>query len=224
MFTIPKNYKFLLFDMDGTLVDTEPVGPRIVEELFAEIGVSLTNAENDLFLKAWRRDGTTITTPELLTELIAKYRIHMAADYFVRVFYDRYKAAIVSADELPGASNFMAAAKAGGKSMALVTSSRRDEAEAIIGHHKWDGYFDVLIGEEDITKFKPDPEPYQIAMQRLGATSEQCLVLEDAKNGALAGHAAGTFVIGLRAGDELPQDLHAADQIVDSFNDLTLEG
>jgi len=223
MLKIAPQYTCFLFDMDGTLVDTEPVGPKVFKDLFNDNGVSLTDDEKELFVKIWRRDGTDINEDDYLGDLAIKYKISQSVTEFIEEFYRRYKQTIINADELPGTSNFLASAKNHGKRLALITSSKRDQAQAVLEFHKWNRYFDCIVAEEDITKFKPDPEPFLIAMDKLSATASECIVFEDAKNGAIAGHAASAFVIGLRAGNEKQQDLGSADQVVESFSDLLFE-
>lgn len=218
---LPARYACYLFDMDGTLVNTEPIGPYVFQELFTAHGIALTAREKALFVTVWRREGTEIKQDDYLRDLASKYTVSQPLTDFVSEFYERYKQAIVNADELPGASDFLAAIKHQNKRIALVTSSKRQQAEAILAFHHWQQYFDCIVTEEDITNFKPDPEPYILAMNTLSAKPNDCIVFEDAKNGVIAGRTAGAFVIGLRAGNDQPQDLTAADEVVTSFKDIS---
>lgn len=220
MLTIPKNKKAFLFDMDGTLVDTEPIGPEVFNTLFSDNGITPTPDERSLFIKAWRRDGVTFTTDEYLTQLIAKYDITQAPSGFISEFYTRYKQAIVTSEELTGVGVFLNMAKSAGIILAVISSSKRDQIEAVLDNHEWGDLFSLIVGEEDIRKFKPDPEPYLVAMQKLSLNPANCVVFEDATNGAISGKKAGMFVIGLREGNEIEQDLSAADIVVQSFAEL----
>jgi HAD superfamily hydrolase (TIGR01509 family) len=220
MTTIPDTIRYMLLDMDGTLVDTEPLGPAICEKLFQDNGVMIADDEKDLFVKVWRRDGTDINLGHYMAIMTSRYRIRIPHSDLTDEFYARYKVAMSQAKELPGATRFIANARKHGMRLALVTSNTRTEAQAILDSHSWTDYFDVIVCEEDITRFKPHPEPYQLAIRKLGAKPEHCLVLEDAKNGAISGSAAQAHVIGLRAGNDTPQDLSAADEVVDTFDDL----
>lgn len=95
-----------LFDMDGTLVNTEPVGPRVFEKLFADHGARLSNDEKELFIKVWRRDGTDIKEDAYIETLRQRYAISVAPDTFLRIFFDSYKQAIITADALYGVDAF----------------------------------------------------------------------------------------------------------------------
>jgi beta-phosphoglucomutase len=220
MYKIPKNLTTFLFDMDGTLVDTEPVGPELFENIFHTYGVNLTSPEKELFSKTWRREGTDIKTEDYLYELTEKYAISKQPLDIVHEFYSRYKIEIIKARELPGASDFLKASRGSGRKLALVTSSKRIQADAILRFHKWMDYFDLVISEEDITFFKPNPEPYILTAQKLSVGPSDCIVFEDAKNGVDAGKAAGMMVVGLRAGNKIQQDLSNADIVMNTLSEV----
>ena len=216
-----KNKSAYLFDMDGTLVDKEPIGPLVFETHFAEYGKRLSSDEKELFLKVWRRDGTDMKEGVYIEQLRQKYAINEEPTTFLYQFFDKYKRAIVSASPLPGVDRFLRQVHAEGIKLAIVTSSKRGQAVAILNFHGWTELFDLIVSEEDITKFKPDPEPFLVAVQKLGLSSQDCVVFEDAKNGVVAAKAASIYVIGLRAGNDVEQDLSAANLIVQSFEDIS---
>lgn len=215
-----KNKIVYLFDMDGTLVDTEPIGPKVFEALFTDFGANISVDEKELFIKVWRREGTELKEDAFIENLRQKYVIDVEPDKFLHIFFNNYKQAIITADALAGADEFIKKSRTAGVKLAIVTSSKRDQAISILSFHGWAELIDVIVAEEDITNFKPDPEPYLLAAKKLSASPEQCVVFEDAKNGIIAGKAAGMFVVGLRAGNEVEQDLSAADLVVPSFNEL----
>ena len=97
----------------------------------------------------------------------------------------------------------------------------RDAIEGIgIAHH-----FQVALGAEDYAHGKPAPDPYLLAMDRLGVRGQagRCIVIEDATPGILSGRAAGARVIAVRAGNFVGYDLSPADVVVDTLNDVTDE-
>jgi beta-phosphoglucomutase-like phosphatase (HAD superfamily) len=91
MFTIPDIYAVYLFDMDGTLVATEPLGPEVFSALFSKYGVKLTEYEKSLFIKVWRRTGTDIKEEDYLTDLVHKYGLKTEPKDFIQEFYSIYK-------------------------------------------------------------------------------------------------------------------------------------
>lgn len=209
--------------MDGTLVNTEPVGPKVFAELFETQGVQLSQDEKDLFLKVWQREGTTIKENDYLETLHNQYQIPIESASFISSFYEQYKAGIIKAPALPGVDAFLEKAFKSGRKLAIVTSSKREQARAVLEFHDWADYFSLIVSEEDITSFKPDPEPYLVASKKLDVSPGQCIVFEDAKSGAIAGTAAGMTVVGLRAGNDTEQDLSACTVIVETFKDIKLQ-
>jgi HAD superfamily hydrolase (TIGR01509 family) len=93
----------------------------------------------------------------------------------------------------PGAAGLIAAVRAAGLPHALVTSSERDFMDTVLASTGL--AFDVTVCAADVTRTKPDPEPYLLAAKLLGVEPESCVVLEDSPNGIAAAEAAGCQVI-----------------------------
>lgn len=220
---LPKDTKYLLFDMDGTLVDTEPVGPQNFLHQLKKYHITPTAEEQNLFRQIWRRDDTEIKQDDWLPEIAQKYGINLTSDEYLKEFYDMYAKAIIKASVLEGVDEFLRAAKESNTyKLAVVTASKRHQVEAIISEHGWKDIFDRVVTSEDFTKHKPDPEPFIVGMEMLHAKAAQTIVFEDSKNGSLAGRAAGCYTIGIREGNVGEQDLSSANVIVDSFKDIRI--
>jgi HAD superfamily hydrolase (TIGR01509 family) len=222
-YVLPVNIKYLLFDMDGTLVDTEPVGPKTFLLQLSQYGVTPTNDERELFLKVWRRDGTELNEVQFLTQIVEKYKIDILPQDYIKDFFELYENKIIQASPLPGVDSFLKTIYNTGKyKLCVVTASKLSQAQAVLKQNNWTNLFDEIVSEEDITKHKPDPEPFLTGLDKLGATAGATLVFEDSKNGAISGKKSGCIVVGVRAGNMQPQNLKAADVIVDTFNDIKL--
>lgn len=218
---IPESTKFLLFDMDGTLVDTEPIGPATFLKQLLKYGVKPEEGEYKLFVKVWRRDGTDIKEEAFLTSIVEQYGINITPKEYIDEFYEIYEADIVKANPLPGVNDFLAKVSNSGKyKLAIVTASKLSQVRAVLNEHDWKEVFNVIVSEEDITKHKPDPEPFITGMNKLGAKPKETVIFEDSKNGSLAGKASGAYVVGLKAGNSKPQDLTSASKVITSFQDL----
>ena len=101
---------------------------------------------------------------------------------------------------------------------AIVSSTPRANIEVMLQSLGLWEMFEVIVGEEDATRGKPDPEGFLTAAQRLGVPPEACVVIEDAPEGIAAGKAAGTRCIGVtttRPADRLSE----ADLVVDTLED-----
>lgn len=221
---IQKNkIKAFLFDMDGTLTDTEPCGPKVMQQSLAKVGIQPNQEEVDLFDRVWRRDGTDMTDDEFFKQILTKYLTDSPdIDTFMEGFYKEYEQAITTAPELTGASDLLQSLHHDGFKIGLVTASTREQALAVLEAHGWEDYFDVVVTQDEFKIKKPDPAGYLLAAEKLGATPEECVVVEDSKNGSLSGKNAGMYVIGVLKGNEHPQDLSATSVVVETLSDIAI--
>ncbi len=209
----------VLLDLDGTLVDTEPVGPQTMRQFWARRGVELTVEEWELFDRVWRRDGTNMTFEAFVAAAFEKHASAEEIPAALVEFYAAYEGNIVQAAPLPGVAAALTYLK-GCYRLALVTASTTSQGNAVLARHEWTNLFDVVISHDDFQKSKPDPECFLLAAARLGVAPKRCAVVEDSKNGARAGKNAGMFVIGVRAGNRRPQDLSAADVVLQTLEEI----
>jgi HAD superfamily hydrolase (TIGR01509 family) len=209
----------VLFDMDGTLTDTEPLGIEALRVTLDEFDVHINEDEWSLFDQVWRRDGTDVSAEEFIYQILQNYRPTADVAEFTKTFYERYEQAIVQADILPGASELLHHLK-GKYKLALVTASKQSQAQSILKQHGWQEAFDVVVSQDEFIIKKPDPASFLMAADKLGISPEHCVVVEDSKNGCKAGKSSGAYVFGVRAGNKHSQDLSAADEIVDTLNDI----
>ena len=157
---------------------------------------------------------------DYLPALLKKYKLDKAPLDFANQFYDRYVQAIAIADELPGVTSFLQQAKTRDLKLSVVTSSRKAWVETLLIAHDWYDLFNISVCEEDVRKCKPDPEPYLVAIDKLKIDTKHCVAFENRENGILSGKAAGVYVIGLLAGNEIAQNLKQADTIIQSFSGI----
>ncbi|MCU0302205.1 MAG: HAD family phosphatase [Candidatus Nanopelagicales bacterium] len=183
----------VLFDMDGLLVDTEPLWMRAEQRVVAELGGSGWGAEDQRAILGLalpraadymrRRSGTSASTEEV-------------AERVVRGFLDEVRAggAIVVQ---PGAAELVRDVAAAGLPFALVSASVRSIMDVITERLAAAGVpaFPVTVAGDEVDRGKPDPTPYLRAAALLGAAIERAVVLEDSVNGVQAGWAAGATVV-----------------------------
>jgi HAD superfamily hydrolase (TIGR01509 family) len=205
-----------LFDLDGTLVDTERDNVESVVLAVRKLGAELDADErrfvvghswNEIHALIVRQHGLTVSMDDLIAMAVEEKRRLMAEKGFT---------------PLPGA---VEAVRRFGKRapMAVVSGASRVEVHDAIDGLGLRAHFRFLLGAEDYKRGKPDPEPYRSAMDRLGVTAGQCIVLEDAQPGIQAARAAGARVVGIRAGNFVGYDLSAADVVVNTLDEVTDE-
>ena len=186
---MPPRLGAVLFDMDGLLVDTEPLWTRAQVEL-AERLDSVWRPEIKARVAGTRVD---VAVPVMLAEL--------GHDPEPALVDETTRALLARMGELyagplallPGAGELLAALRRDGVLTALVSSSYRVLVEAVV--RRLDLAFDLVLGGDEVGRAKPDPEPYLTACARLGVAPHTAVVLEDSPSGVASGEAAGCAVV-----------------------------
>jgi HAD superfamily hydrolase (TIGR01509 family) len=205
-----------LFDLDGTLVDSERENIESVVRAARRHGVEMSEEERQFVIgHSWneihgmvaRNHALAVPMHQLIAEAVAEKRALIAVSGF---------------RPLPGAVNAVKRFARTSK-LAVVTGASTAEAiDALVGIGVRD-YMAVLVAAEDYTQGKPAPEPYAQAIARLGVDPKQSIAIEDATPGILSARAAGARVIAVRAGNFAGYDLSAADLVVDTLDDITAD-
>ena len=175
----------VVFDFNGTLSDDEPVLARVYEELFAELGRPITaeeyyeqlagHTDEEMFIR-WLGEAD----PALIDERIRRYN-ELVADGST-VDPETRAAVRLAASRLP---------------VALVSAAARAEIEPVLEASGLRDAFTLVVSQDDVTRGKPDPEPYLVAARELGVTGADLLVLEDTDVGVASAKSAGARVVGL---------------------------
>ncbi|MFF3713841.1 HAD-IA family hydrolase [Streptomyces phaeochromogenes] len=175
----------VLFDMDGTLVDTERLWWEAVEHVAAGLGRSLTEADEEDVL------GRPVEhTAEMLSRATGAPFAEVAADLH-REFADRVRSGVVAR---PGALRLLDALAADGVPTALVTASPRAIADLVV-EGLGAGRFAVTVTADDTPRTKPAPDPYLAACRALGVEPASCVAVEDTRTGVSSAEAAGCAVL-----------------------------
>ena len=177
----------VLFDMDGLLVDSEPLWFEVESSVMARLGGS------------WgERDQAALVGGSLeksLDYLLAKATRPASRHTVGRWMVDGMVELLSSREVpvMPGARQLLAQVAAAGVPYGLVTSSERPVMEAVLA--RLEVTFPVTVCGDDVSHSKPDPEPYLLAAAKLGADPGGCVAIEDSPNGVAAAEAAGCMTI-----------------------------
>jgi HAD superfamily hydrolase (TIGR01509 family) len=204
-----------LFDLDGTLVDSERETAKAMARALARgQGIALEQYDRDFIVgRSWIAiyDSLRARYPQLAwnrEEVIA--RTAMLRD---EVFAE------LGVTVLPGARE--ALRWTAGAPRALVTGSSRVEATQVLPLIGPEARFDLIIASEDAAASKPDPDGYRRAAAGLGVAPEDCLVIEDSVAGIAAGRAAGCVVLAVQAGNFHGWDQSGAHRIIPTLEAFT---
>jgi HAD superfamily hydrolase (TIGR01509 family) len=202
----------VLFDMDGLLVDTEPLWLETETEVMARLGAPWTTQDQEALL------GGSIqrTVSYLLAKATRPAPPRKVERWLVDGMLGRLQDGRVVVR--PGARELLAAVAAAGLPHGLVTSSQRSFADAVLASTGIT--FRVTVCAEDVAVTKPDPEPYLLGAKLLDADPARCVVLEDSPNGVASATAAGCRVVAVPSLVPIPPA--PGRLVVASLRDITL--
>lgn len=203
----------LLFDMDGVVIDSEPIHEEAQRIIFREHDLMVPESEFPSF--------KGMTEQKVFERIVAEFGSDRHdVETLVIAKEDAYRRLLVTLELVPGVLDFIGRVRDDYR-LALTTSSVR--ANQLFAFEKFglDAYFEVVVTAEDIEYPKPHPQPYLTTAKRLGLPSSACLVLEDSLHGVRSAQLAGCQVVGLTTSFAAESLLEAgADFCADTFAEL----
>jgi len=167
-----------LFDLDGTLVKTDDIYFSVWKDILKEFGLHLTSDIYSTYIYSNTDDAvikTLLQNTEYDTSKISQTKNEM---------FERYISKIKT---IEGATDFIISRKHAGDKVAIVTNCNRSTAESILKEIGVYSYVDVVIVGSECKRPKPHPDPYEQAIRFFNIPNNQCIVIEDSKNGILSG-------------------------------------
>ena len=203
----------ILFDMDGVLMDSEPFHLRATQHALGVRAASFTERDNLAFVgstdpEVFRVLRILFDLEPSIPELVARKREHLIA--------------LIRAEgrPLPGVPEVPLRLRESGLRLGLVSASARPVIDAILEAVELRSAFDTVVSGDEVARGKPAPDGFLMAARRLGVEPEQCVVVEDSRNGVLAGKAAGMRVVAVPGPAGVGQDFSPADLILSGLYDL----
>ena len=206
-----------LFDLDGTLMDSEVIYVEAVRFSLADQGCHLNQDQSvalvygkgwkDIFLEASDRFPNAYANIESMGVVVRRHFDELKAERDIRI---------------PGSVNLLREL-ARNHPVAIVSGSLRREIAEAVEYLEISSYLDFYLGADDYFPGKPDPACFLAAATKLEISPEKCLVFEDSSAGVLAAKRAGMFCVALRREGVPEQDLTAADAIYGDLSEFTLD-
>jgi HAD superfamily hydrolase (TIGR01509 family) len=194
-------YRALLFDLDGTLAETDSLHLPTWVNVLRPYGIEI---DEEFYRERISGRSNSKIVEDLLPDLSAKEGRDLA-DAKEASFRER-------ADELeplPGLLDFMREAKDRGLSLALVTNAPEENVEAMLLALELREFFDEVVLSDEVGPVKPDPAPYRAALNRLGVAPEEALAFEDSTSGIASSVGVGIPTVGI-ASTQAPETLEDA--------------
>jgi HAD superfamily hydrolase (TIGR01509 family) len=208
--------KALLFDFDGTVVDTESVDLRSWREVFDAHGVALPVDRFAL------RIGT-LTGPDELDELDALLSAPCDREAVTTARLQRERELLELEPLRPGIREYIADAAELGIDLAIVSSSSRTWIEGNLDRLGLaGGWATITCADGDVTRCKPTPALYLEALETLGVDARDALAIEDSPNGVTAAREAGIFCVAFPNEVTTALDFSHADLVIESLEDVRL--
>ncbi len=208
----------VIFDMDGVIVDTEPVHRYAYFKQFEELNIAVTEEMYTSF--------TGFSTRNTFQKLKELFVIDQEVEDLIQrkrtIFNDAFDTKS-DLELLPGVEKLIKDLYANGMQLILASSASKVTIERVFSRFKLHDYFTHVVSGEDFPKSKPHPAIFEHAASLSIAPKESCIVIEDSTNGVKAAKAAGLLCIGYNSLHSEAQDLTLADVIVQDFKELSFE-
>lgn len=203
--------KAVIFDMDGVLIDSEPLHFESDKLTFREFGLEVTDSVLNNFVgvsnsEMWEKLRIDFDIAASVEEILEKQAAH--------------KMKLFSGDALQpvnGVGELLTFLKDNNVTAGLASSSPMDFIMHILSGLHITEYFKAVVSGEEVDKGKPEPDIFLKAAELLGAAPEDCIVIEDSGHGIAAAKRAGMTSIAYRNPNSGSQDLSASDYVADSM-------
>ncbi len=197
-------FEAIIFDMDGVLVDSEPLGMEAMRRVMAGQGIAYSEEDNEEFL-----GRTTLEECRILRE---RHGLAPPAEELTRAYVDILVALIEARPRpMPGVPGVLGALRDAGRRMALASSADPRVIATNVKALELARYFDAIVSGTEVPRGKPAPDVFLETARRLGAAPRGCLVIEDSRNGLLAAKAAGMTCAVIPCATTRHQDFREAD-------------
>ncbi len=212
----PQELKAIIFDMDGVLVDSEPLHLLAMQKLLQRYEIAYNEHDNREFLG--KKD---IVIFEIL---IDRFKLDLTPAQFVDV-KEELMVELISSKAIarPGVASLLERARNLGVPMAVASSATLPTINLVVDTLNIRHYFKTLCSGDQVKHGKPAPDVYLLAAQQIKVAPENCLVVEDTITGLTAGKAAGMFCISIPCEATAHQDHSIADLSLSRIDEIPVE-
>lgn len=212
-------YQAIIFDMDGTIINSEPVWHKTTQKLIQEYGNETDKEREQEFLK----ETTGLSLAGVCILLKTVYNLSISPEELAHKFNEYAGDFLTEVKLIDGFETFHANVHARELSTAIATNSNNDDITAINKLIPLSNFFGKHIYTiSHVQNPKPDPALYLHAANKLGIAPTACIAIEDSGVGVEAAKRAGMYCIGINTAQQ-PHKLAQADQIIDHYDEIDLE-
>ncbi len=210
--------KAVLFDMDGVIVDTEPLHRKAYFKTFNDLGIDVSE---DLYTSF-----TGASTKRVCDTLIHQFHLKQTFEEIAEIkrnYFKDYFYHDEDFDLIPGVKELILHYYDNGIKLILASSATMTTINMVFEKFELEKYFMGKISGADLKESKPHPEVFLLAAEMAEEPVENCMVIEDSTNGILAAHRAEIFCAAYRSPHSKNQDYTLADTVVSDYSDLEID-
>ena len=207
--------KAVLFDMDGVIVDTEPLHRKAYHLMFKDVSI---NVSEDLY-----ESFTGQSTINICKRLVDHFNLQNEPEHLVALKRQHYNYLFTNDEDLAlidGVLDLIKDYYANGLKLVVASSASMQGINQIFERFNLNPYFSAKFSGADLKKSKPHPEIFIKAAASTGFSKHECMVIEDSTNGIKAAHAAGIFCVGFKSEHSTGQEHSLANTVVSSFEEI----
>lgn len=203
----------VIFDMDGVIVDTEPVHRYAYYQLFDELNITVPEEMYTSF--------TGFSTRNTFQILKTNFDLSQDVEDLIQEKRNRFNDAFDTKEDLTlldGVENLIKDLHQNGMQLIVASSASKVTIDRVFTRFNLHQYFSHIVSGEDFPQSKPHPAIFEYAASLSIAPKENCIVIEDSTNGVKAANAAGIFCVGYQSFHSKDQNLATADIVINDFN------
>ena len=210
--------KAVLFDMDGVIVDTEPLHRKAYFKMFDDLGIDVSEELYTSF--------TGSSTKRVCTTLVEKFNLEVSHEDLAAIkrnYFKYYFDTDQDFDLIPGVKNLIEHYYENGLKLVLASSAHMNTINWVFEKFGLEQYFIGKISGADLQESKPHPEIFIMAAEMAGEDKENCMVIEDSTNGIEAAYSAEIFCVAYQSAHSTHQVYDKASLLVSDFTDIEFE-
>lgn len=210
--------KAVLFDMDGVIVDTEPLHHKAYQQMFSKVGVEVSSSMYEGF--------TGQSTYDICKQLCSHFElkqnpqelVQLKRDFFTKLFFEDDDLQLINGVEQLIKNYFD-----NGLTLILASSASMFTINNVMKRFNLDPYFSEKLSGADLKASKPHPEIFINAAKAARVLQNECFVIEDSTNGIKAAKGAGIFCVAYKSEHSKNQDYTLADMVISDYNEISFD-
>ena len=210
--------KAVLFDMDGVIVDTEPLHYKAYQKMFAKVGIEVSSEMYEGFTGQSTYGICKQLCSHFNLELEPQELVQIKRNYFTKLFFDDDDLKL-----LDGVEKLINNYFDHGLTLVMASSASMFTINNVMKRFKLDRFFSNKLSGADLKASKPHPEIFINAAKAADALPNECFVIEDSTNGIRAAHKAGIYCVAYKSEHSKNQNYTLADMLISNYKEITFE-